>query len=188
MQESGIFIKLPDGKERVIDLVELNQLKKDILWIFDENYGDIKNAFVPSYSFTLKYWEYLTLYGDEGFDEDEKKFYLGGVLTILLCFCSEYLDIEAGSQSVFDHNELPMISNYVKEYVPREKSEKLIKDKILLGLKIAHSMTERDLNDYNYVHEDNDEYYQDIDVIGNVFINDYYKWNFKGPEPINDGT
>lgn len=182
MKEDCIFIKLPDGSDRGIDVKELNQLKKDILWIFDENFGDIKDAFVPSYSFTSKYWEYLTLRGGKWLNEDDKTFYLHGVLTILLCCCSEYLDTEAGSQDVFDAKELPTVSKYVQEYQPKDQTEKLVKDKILLGLRIAQSMNANNLSDYEFVHEDNDKYYRDINVIGNVFIRDYYESNLKDPE------
>ena len=179
MKEGYKFIKQPDGSEREVDWAELNQLKKDILWIFDENFGDIGNAFVPPYSFSLKYWEYLTLDGDKWFYEEERVFYHRGVLVVLLCLCSEYIDVAGGSQDVFNRKELPIVAKYVEEYLPRNQQEQLIRERILLGLSIAQSMTEDDVINNEFVHEDNDKYYQDINNIGNAFILDYYKSKMK---------
>ncbi|RDC62538.1 hypothetical protein [Adhaeribacter pallidiroseus] len=175
MKEGYKFIIQPDGSEREIDWPELNHLKKDILWIFDENYGDLGNAFVPSYSFSQRYWEYLTLDGDKWFYEEDKAFYHRGLLIILLCCCSEYIDIPTGSQEVFPRQDLPIIAKYVEEYNSKSKEEILLKDKILLGLNIAQSIPEDDLKNKEYVHPKVGEYHKDINEIGNPIIENYFK-------------
>ncbi|HEV7348802.1 hypothetical protein [Telluribacter sp.] len=179
MKEGYIYIKLADGTEREIDWVELNQLKKDILWIYDENFGDIVNAFVPPYSFKTNYWEYLTLNGDKYFNEEEKAFYHIGSLMILLCCCSEYIDIAGGSQDVFKRNNLSVITEYVEQYHPKNQHEKLISEKVLLGLNLAYSMTIENLNDNNFVHERTAEYYDSLNDLGNSVIKAYYERKLK---------
>jgi len=174
-----MFIKLLDNSFREIDWTELNQLKKDILWIYDENLNDIGNAFIPKYSFRLNYWEYLTLDGDNWSNENEKDFFTGGVLTILLCHCSEYINIAAGDQGVFDRQDLPIIQRYVQNYLPNNQKEKLIKEKLLLGLSISLSMTEDELKNTDFVHVDNEKYYKNINIIGNAIIKDYYESKIK---------
>jgi len=61
LESESIFIILPNGSKRGIDYLELNQLKKDILWIYDENLGQLNAGFAPSGSFNSNYWEYLTI-------------------------------------------------------------------------------------------------------------------------------
>jgi hypothetical protein len=179
MKEGYKFIRRPDGTEREIDWEELNQLKKDILWIYDENFGDIINAFVPDYSFKSNYWEYLTLDGDKWFYEDEKAFYHSGSLIILLCCCSEYVDIAGGSQNVFKKDSLPVIKEYVEDYQPKNEIEKLIKEKVLLGLNISLSMTPENLIDNEFVHERTSEYYEGLNELGNTVIKNYYEEKLK---------
>jgi hypothetical protein len=179
MKEGYKFIRRLDGTEREIDWEELNQLKKDILWIYDENFGDIINAFVPVDSFKTKYWEYLTLDGDKWFYDDEKAFYHSGALIILLCCCSEYLDIAGGSQDVFEQEKLPLIKEYVEQYLPKNEQEKLIKEKVLLGLNIALSITPENLIDNEFVHEKTAEYYEGLNELGNTVIKNYYEEKLK---------
>ena len=175
MKDGNIFISNPDNTKREIDWVELNQLKKDILWIFDENIGQINAGFAPSYSFSLKYWEYLTLDGDKWFYEEDRVFYKTGVLVILLCLCVEYNCIASGDQQVFNRSELPMIIKYVEDYKPQDESESRIREKILIGLRIANSMTEEQLLDTDFEHKDLPEFYENINAIGDDFILSYYQ-------------
>ena len=179
MKEGYKYIITSDGTEREIEYEELNQLKKDILWIYDENIWEINCAFAPSYSFKLKYWEYLTLNGDKWFYEEEKQFYKIGALIILLCFCVEYNDVASGDQKVFNKAEIPIITNYVENFVPNDEPEIRLKDKILLGLKIANSMTEEQLLNTDFVHELTDEFYINLKEIGDDFIASYYEQKLK---------
>lgn len=148
-----MYVVQSDGLERKIEFEELNQLKKDILWIYDENIGDINSVFVPSASFKMKYWEYLTLNGDRWFSEEEKRFYKIGVLIILLCFCIEYNDVESGDQRAFKRKELPIITTYVQKFMSKNESEINLKNKVLLGLEIASSITTEQLLDTTFEHE-----------------------------------
>ncbi len=129
MKETNIYITQSDKTKREIDFEELNQLKKDILWIYDENIWEMNNAFAPSYSFKLKYWEYLTLNGDKWFYDQDKQFYKLGSLIILLCFCVEYNDIASGDQKVFKREEIPTIIEYVLNFKPSDESEEKLKKK-----------------------------------------------------------
>jgi hypothetical protein len=179
MKEGYKFIRHLDGTERKIDWEELNQLKKDILWIYDENFGDIANAFVPPYSFNKNYWEFLTLNGDKWFYEDENSFYHIGSLMILLCCCSEYIDIPGGSIDVFKRDNLPVISEYIEQYQPRNEQEKLIKQKVLLGLNIAQSMSPENLLNNDFVDGRVSEYYDGLNELGNAIIKNYYEEKLK---------
>lgn len=179
MKEGYKFTRNLDGTEREIDWKELNQLKKDILWIYDENFGDIVNSFVPPYSFQSNYWEYLTLNGDEWFYEDKKSFYHTGSLMIILCCCSEYIDIEGGNQDVFKRENLPTIIECVEQYYPKNEKEILIKEKILLGLTIAISLTPSNFSDNEFVHERTAEYYKGLNELGNEIIKSYFEEKIK---------
>lgn len=66
--------------------------RKDILWIFDENTGQLNASFVPDYSFSNNYWEYLTLDNDELLPQADMDFYKQGVSIIILCMTVEYID------------------------------------------------------------------------------------------------
>jgi hypothetical protein len=175
MKEEAIFISKPDNTKREIDWIELNQLKKDILWIYDENVGEINTGFAPSYSFKLKYWEYLNINGAELFDEEEKDFYRIGTLIIILCFCVEYNCIASGDQKVFDRNELPIILKCVKEFKAKDEPQMRLKEKVIKGLNIALSITERQLQNSDFEHKDLPEFYSNINEIGDDFILEYYQ-------------
>lgn len=174
-----MYLIQSDGTEREIDFVELNQLKKDILWIYDENIWEINCAFAPSYSFKMKYWEYLTLNGDKWFYEKEKQFYKIGALIILLCFCVEYNDMAGGDQKVFDRKDLPIITKYVENFAPKNESEIRLKNKVLLGLKMANSLTDRQLLNTEFVHDLADEFYNNLKEIGDDFIASYFEQKIK---------
>ena len=97
MQEATIYTNNLEGITRNIGWAELNQLKKDILWIFDENGNQLHAAFVPDHSFTLPYWEYISLNGDMWFTENERSFYISGTMIIILCMVIEFIDLVGGS-------------------------------------------------------------------------------------------
>ncbi len=175
MKESNTYIIQSAGDKRIIEFEELDQLKKDILWIYDENLGNLPSAFVPHTSFKMKYWEYLTLNGSQWFTEEDKEFYQTRALIILLCFCVEYIDIIAGNQEVFNRSELPTILNYVQNYTPRNEAEQRLVNKVILGLEIAKSLTDEQLKDTDFEHDLLKEFYDNLKEIGDDFIKKYYE-------------
>ena len=96
------------------------------------------------------------------FYEKERAFYHSGSLIILLCCCSEYIDMAGGGQCVFNKANLPTIKKYVEGYHQKNEIEKLIKDKVLLGLNISWSMTPQNLMDNEFVHDRTAEYYEGL--------------------------
>jgi len=175
LESESIFIILPNGSKRGIDYLELNQLKKDILWIYDENLGQLNAGFAPSGSFNSNYWEYLTIDGDKWFYEEDKTFCRTGVLVILLCLCVEYNCIASGDQQVFKREELPTIMDYVTYYEVKNTAERRIKEKILMGLNIAISMTPNQLIDTDFEHKDLPQFYENMNEIGDHFMLSYYQ-------------
>ncbi|WP_157547605.1 hypothetical protein [Hymenobacter sp. DG25A] len=172
MQETDIYIEKTDGTQRQISWIELNQIKKDILWIFDQNGKELSNAFVPEYSFNLPYWEYTTLTGTY----DQKPFYQEGTLIIILCMLIEYIDIPGGNQLVFGNTELQSIIVYIKQFNAESPNQTLLKELIILGFSIAASVTKEDIarNEY-FTHLKLEEFYSKLPWVSNTFIQAYYK-------------
>lgn len=176
MQDTNIFIEKIDGTKRQIDWVELNQLKKDILWIFDENGGDLHNSFVPAYSFTLPYWEHASIDGGEYFYKDEKNFYREGALIILLCMLAEYMDIQGGSQLVFGDSDLKTINSYVRQFKPSNENQNALKQLVLLGLSIAVTITKEDIaRNEDFEHPELNKFLSSLAWVDKTFIQTYYK-------------
>lgn len=176
MKDTNIFTEKIDGSKRQTLWTELNQLKKDILWIFDENGGEIQNAFVPDYSFTLSYWEYVTINGDKYFYDDHKNFYREGVLIIILCMLAEYVDIQGGSQLVFGDADLKEIVSYVRLFKPTSVNQNTLKELTILGLTIAISITKDDIaKNEDFEHSDLDKFRSTLQWVNNTFIQAYYK-------------
>lgn len=170
-----IYIIKPDGHKREIEFEELNQLKKDILWIYDENYLQINCAFVPDYSFKLNYYEYLTLAEEGNNHQGEFDFYKTGSLIIILCKCVEYIDTAGGNQKVFNKSKFPLIEKYIKNYIPIDEPEKNLQSKILLGIQIAKSYTDEQLLDADFQHKSTEKFFENINSIGNDFIAAYFR-------------
>ena len=176
MAEGYIFIKTLDGQDREIEWVELNQLKKDILWIFVENTTQLNSSFVPAYSFQSNYWEYITLDGDEWFYEEDKNFYKQGALIIILCITIEYIDTVGGEQDTFGQTQLNTISQYVHNFKSENTDQERLKNIVVLGLDIANSMTENDLkNSGDYQHKDLDTFYSQTSWVDITFIKSYFQ-------------
>ena len=176
MQETNIFIEKNDGTKRQIDWIELNQLKKDILWIFDENGGELQHSFVPNYSFTLPYWEYASINGDKYFYDDEKNFYREGTLIIILCMLAEYVNIQGGSQLVFGDNDLKVILNYIRQFEPANENQNSLKERAILGLSIAITITKEDIaRNEDFEHPELDKFLSSLLWADKKFIQLYYK-------------
>lgn len=176
MQDTNIFIEKLDETKRQIDWTELNQLKKDILWMFDENGGELHNSFVPAYSFTLPYWEYASIDGDEYFYADQKNFYREGALIILLCMLAEYLDIQGGSQLVFGDNSLTTIDSYVRQFEPSNENQKSLKELVILGFSIAVTITKEDIaKNEDFEHPELNRFLASLAWADRTFIQIYYK-------------
>lgn len=176
MQDTDIFIEQVDGTKRQIDWHELNQLKKDILWVFDENGSELHNAFVPDYSFTLPYWEYITLTGDEYFYDEQKQFYREGTLIIILCMTAEYVDIIGGSQLVFGDNKAENILDYIRQYEPVNEKQSSLKELVILGLSIATSITKEDIaRNEDFEHPQLRNFYAKLPWVSQTFIQTYYR-------------
>lgn len=176
MQDTSIFVEKIDGTKRQIDWTELNQLKKDILWIFDENGGDLINAFVPDYSFTLPYWEFVTINGDKFSFEKQKKFYREGTLIIILCMTIEYIDIQGGNQLFFSNHKIEDVFTYIRQFQPANESQNSLKEFLILGLSIAASITKEDIaRNEDFEHPDLHHFLTTLYWVDKTFIHSYYK-------------
>jgi hypothetical protein len=175
MQDTNIYIEKIGSSTRQIDFVELNQLKKDILWIFDENGGDLHNAYVPDNSFTLPYWEYASINGKYLYDDD-KNFYKEGALIIILCMLAEYVDIQGGSQLVFGDHNLNDILNYINLFKPENENQNSLKELVILGISISVTITKEDIaKNEDFEHSDLDKFLSSLKWVDNTFIQAYYK-------------
>lgn len=171
-----IYITTKTGDRREIEWTELNQLKKDILWVYDENVGDLHNPYTPSYSFPTKYWEYLKLGGDKFFHDEERKFYKRGVLIITLCMTVEYIDTTSGNQHIYGGTKIKEILDYVNNFEPTDNDEKRLKEVIIIGLNIADSMTPTDLmNTDGFDHKDFDDFHKHLDWVDKTFVKSYFQ-------------
>jgi hypothetical protein len=175
MKEGYKYILTSDGQERQIDFVELNNLKKDILWIFDENTNDLPSAFVPRDSFRSKYWEYLSLEGDKWFYEKERRFYRTGVMIILIFMTLEFIDTESGDQKIFGETKVNEIINYVESFKPMKQDEDRLKLILLNLLSIANSMTISDLSNKDFTYPGRDEVVTDLKWVDETFIKFYFR-------------
>lgn len=176
MQDTNIFVEKIDGTKRQINWIELNQLKKDVLWIFDENGGELHNSFVPDYSFTLPYWEYVSIKGDKYFYDADKNFYREGSLIIILCMITEYVDIPGGSQLVFGDNDLKVILNHISRFEPANEDQNSLKELTILGLSIAITITKDDIaRNEDFEHPEIDKFFSKLPWVDKTFIKAYYK-------------
>lgn len=176
MQDTNIFVEKIDGTKRQINWIELNQLKKDVLWIFDQNGGELHNSFVPDYSFTLPYWEYVSINGDKYFYDADKDFYREGAHIIILCMLAEYVDIPGGSQLVFGDTDLKDILSHVRRFEPANENQNSLKELTILGLSIAVTITKEDLaKNEDYKHPEIDKFFSTLRWVDKTFIQAYYK-------------
>lgn len=164
-----------DGKQKEVDWTELNQLKKDILWVFDENTTDLFNAYIPKDSFQRTYWEYLSLNGDKFFYEDEKDFYIQGVLIIILCMTIQYIDTTSGNQDIFGESEIDFIIKCIKDFKPRNPNQNRLKDIVVTRLKTANKLTKDDLINKEYDRGNLDDFIKDLKWIDSEFIQSYFR-------------
>lgn len=170
------YITTLDGEKREISWEELTQLKKDILWVFDECVGDLHNPFIPDESFKTSYWEYLRLKGERWFNDKERKFYKQGVLVVILCMTVEYTDTVSGNQRLFGNTKIDEVLNYVCDFEPVNADEKKLKDTVRLGLDVAGSMTESDLkNADGFNHPDLAKLHGQLDWVDRTFVKAYFK-------------
>ncbi len=170
-----MFIRTIDNQKRIIDWTELNQLKKDILWIFDENTGQLNASFVPEHSFSNQYWKYLTLDNDEILSQSDINFYKEGVLIIILCMTVEYMDTTSGNQKVFGDTSIHLIDSYIEMFNALNQNQEKLKFLVRLGLTIAASMTQQDLLDTGeYNHKDLDTFYSQLNWVDTTFIKLYF--------------
>jgi len=176
MQDTNIFIEKIDGTKRPIEWTELNQLKKDILWVFDENGQELHHAFVPDYSFTLPYWEYVNLSGNQYLYDEQKQFYREGTLIVILCMVVEYIDIQGGNQLVFGVNKPEAILAYIRQFDPVNEKQTSLKELVILGLTIAISITKEDIaRNKDFEHPDLNSFYARLPWVNQTFIQSYYK-------------
>jgi hypothetical protein len=170
-----MFITTLDNVRRDVDWPELNQLKKDILWIFDFNTKDLVSAFVPELSFTSKYWEFLTLNTEESLSLEDEQFYQQGVLIIILCMTIEYVDTTSGNQQVFGSTPVQVVKSYVEAFEPKNQSQEKLKTLVVSGLDIAATMTPQDLiNTDGYNHQDLSSFYSQLNWVDDTFIKSYF--------------
>lgn len=176
MGQTGLFIQNPDGTSIEITWIEFNQLKKDILWVFDENIGDLWNAYVPLDSFTLPYWEYTTLYSDGRSSPAELQFLREGALIIVLCVIAENIDPDSGNLSVFKNYKPATISHYMNRIEPDSEEQRELIGLILLGLKIAADADEKIYwEGYEFAHPDRDAFFEKLGWVNETFIVPYFK-------------
>jgi hypothetical protein len=177
---TNMHITTKNGERREIEWKELNQLRKDILWLYDQNVGDIHHPFIPDDSFLSKYWEYLKLDGDKFFLDEERKFYKEGVLIITLYMTLEYIDTIGGNQHVFGKTKIDEVIHAVDNFEPTGPEDRKLRDIVKFGLIIANSMTYSDLrNTDGFEHKDLDNFHEQLDWVDSTFVKAYFKERVK---------
>lgn len=157
--------------------IELNQLKKDILWIYSFNTGELNCAFVADNSFDLKYWEYLSFDKKRNLIKDEEeRFYLNGCLVILLCYLIEYLDTTGGNQKIFQETKLIEIIEILNHFESMNADQLRLKEILIDGYNLANSMTESELrNSDGFEHPEKEKLFGELKWIDRTFIKSYFK-------------
>jgi hypothetical protein len=170
----SIFINTKFGK-RKIDWGELHQLKKDILWIYDENAGGMKDPYVPFQSFNARYWEFVTLHTDKILSDHEIKFYKQGALIITLCMAVEFMDTIGGDQQLFGDVSINEVMDYINAFEPIGPDEIKLKETVVLSLSIIGSMTEYDKrNSFGFTHPDMETLDQNLEWVDTTFVKSYF--------------
>jgi hypothetical protein len=166
--QSGYYIETIDGVQKEIAWVEINQLKKDILWYFNENCGDPYNTYVPGDSFLLPYWEYLTLSSTlEAQRSKALQFLKEGALILLNGMICEYIPVFTGDKSIFGQTDFSTIEVYVSQFASTTKQQEDLKAITLLGLKVACE------TDFSNNEENPHPQYQDY-LAKMVWVDDYF--------------
>ena len=174
-----MFIRTLEGVEKPIEWSDLNQLRKDILWVFDMNVGQLNAAFISDGEFLERYWEYLTLDGDKWFYNEDRDFYKEGVMIILLCMAVEYIEPNGGNQGVFGSTKVSEVIKYVESYSPSVNKQTRLKEILLQGLMIAESMTPADFLNTSYDHPEMKNFYPKLYWVSDAFIKEYYRQKLK---------
>jgi hypothetical protein len=177
-----------NGEKIEVDYEDIEPLRKEILYYFDQNMGDIVNAYVPTSDYKHKYWEFLNFEGTSYSYDDEESFFIEGCILILNGMICEYLDIEGGNQNVFLDIKLEKIIEYVRIFNPKSDDQQKMKVITLLGLDLAISITQEiiDMN-ISYDNLKLDDYFMGAKWIDQIVIQGYlfkklidvYKQNIK---------
>lgn len=161
-------------------LAELIQLKKDILWTYDEHYHAMDNVMIPSDDFCLDYHKYLLLDKEDFYNDDDYNFYINGTLVILLGICIEYIDTLSGDSKTLKRIGINNVEDVINKFTPSQELQSLLKSKILLGLEIAAQIKEEDfLKDEEYYHEKSPSFFNNIYSITDTVIENYYDQKFQ---------
>ena len=169
----AIITKLNNEKIE-LGFSEVEPLRKEILYYFDQNMGDIINAYVPDSDFKHKYWEFLNFEGEKHSYKGEECFFIDGCLLIINAMICEYLDTIGGNQKVFGEIKIQEIIEYVHNFEPVENYQAKIKNITLNGLEITESITEEIIdNTSEFQHPDLSSYYENVKWIDRKVIKDY---------------
>lgn len=176
MGETGVFIQNMDGSSIELTWIELNQLRKDILWVFDQNVGDLWNPFVPLDSMTLPYWVYTTLNSDSYSNPAELQFLREGAMIIILCVITEHIDVECADREVFKYYKPETIGHYIHRIeADSEQQEELIA-LIRSGLRMAADLDNNAYwDEYGYHHPERDAYFAKLGWVNDTFIVPYFR-------------
>jgi hypothetical protein len=170
------FILQPNGTKRYLDWDEINQLKKDILWNFDENGTELFNSFLPEGTFDLSYWEYLSVEGGEDLGYEETTFYRVGSLILVLTKIAEYIDIPGGNQNSFGGTPFHELEWYVRSFQPADPKQSQLMEAALLGLSIAKTITQEDISDNDdYQHRNIGRFVDQLHWVEQTFVLAYYR-------------
>ena len=174
------FIEKLRGERIELDFADIEPLRKEILYYFDQNMGDIINAYVPNSDYKHKYWEYLNFHGEKHSYEEEENFFIDGCLLIINAMICEYLDIIGGNQKVFGNTKLEEVYKYILNFEPKDNYQDKIKSTTLKGLEIAESITDKIINtNSEFKHPNLFSYYEEVKWIDEKIIGDYLKDRIK---------
>lgn len=116
---------------RHLALCELEMVKRDICFFYEEQtqWATISGQLSFGYTFNMPYWEYLDLRGE--INEEDKAFVRKGSLLLLLSECLEFFE-DLGTYYLIDNETLTSLKNSVLTFRTTNKTEKEIKDLILI--------------------------------------------------------
>ena len=168
------WINTLDGNHKDVPWFELIQLRKDILWAFDENGPFMHSASLYDECFTLPYWEYACLSGDVHFDKRERNFYKEGGIILTIMQTVSYLHTRRYNPHPFGKTPLKEVQEYIEAFTPSNKRQKRLHEIASSGIAVAVFKEEK-------IYGEVDIEYLTIDFLCNLFwvrqacIEKYYK-------------
>ena len=167
-----IWIDALDGTKIPVAPIEVMELRKEILFVFDQSIPAFEEGYILDECFKRSYWQFTRINGDVDFNDEERSFAIEGGLIVTIALVVQFLEPDYEDREIFDENAAEALE-YLEAFSSDDPLQQELAQITLFGIQLVITILTSGLSD-NDIEELKEDFYDELPWVTQNFIKPYY--------------